>query len=77
MMKWPWSRNPPKNGPFLACPKCRKWASKRTFDIALTMTQGSELTCDYCEKSNPKYAWKTAGLTESGLGKKGIKRGIG
>jgi len=68
MMNWLWSRNPPD----LACPRCRKWASKKNLDRALTLTLQDNLTCDRwrCGKTNQKYAWETAGLKKSGAGEK-------
>lgn len=68
MVKWPWSRKPPRKlekGPYFACPKCRTRASKKNLDRALT--QASDLTCENCRETNPKYSWEIAGLTESGV----------
>jgi len=69
MVKWPWSRKPqkPDKPPYLACPgPCRWWASKENLDKALAQPSlQTDLTCENCGKTNPRYAWEAVGLKES------------
>ena len=65
MLKWLWNRKAQepkkKQAQPLACPSCKRPASKENQDRALVIAAGDDLICETCGAKRLRFDWVHAG----------------